>query len=477
MILRNLIRIIVLKTNSIWPFNYLNRIPYYLAIKIFIRIFSVYKEIKSIYLRHGLSEKNWVPGISDIDLTIIIDGNLSKENSYLFLQVFWKKFEKVKKFFPMLGEADIINDSEIKNWTKFSIRGYESRNWKLLYGEKNVESNYSLDPNTLSMDSLNYAITTYLEYFIPKFYSDETNRFIKEKELSRLTSKIFRYAKSSLLENDLKIKNNSDLYSELLCNILKKLKSSIENNVPKVSIENDVNDISQSFHDEDFNSNEINLKGISDYKNQIASFKISYTVRFIILKDDLKDEEIIDCVEAIRKNFSKLKVKPVILNKSLFEYLVRIYNPFVYSQLVGAREILLGDDLFLSIKQPDILYYKKALLEEIGNIILFPKKHSLISPLKIQPFLLNGFVSDINRILFLKLFLEKKILKTDFADGIEECKKNYSVYIKQTEQLITEYDSADKKKLSFDTYSLLNSLTEDIHKALLSHDNYREIAR
>ena len=474
--LRDFVRIIVLATNRVMLFSYLNRLPYYFALNIFIHVFSKFKEIKSIYLRHGLSEKNWVPGISDIDLTIIIDGNLSKENNYLFLQLFWKKFEKVKKFFPMLGEADIINDLEIKNWTKFSIRGYESRNWKLLYGKKTVESNYSLNPETLSIDSLNYAITTYLEYFVPKFYSDETTRFIKKKELSRLTSKIFRYAKASL-PDVFKVKNNSKFYSELLCNILKKLKSSIENNVSKVSIECDVKDISHSFHEEDFNSNEINLKGISDYKNQIASFTISYTVSFIILNDDLKDEEIIDCAEAIRKKLSKQKIKPIILNKTLFEYLVRFYNPFVYSQLVGARKILLGDDLLLNIKPPDILYFKKALLEETGNVILFPKKHSLISPQKIQPFLLNGFTSDVNRILFLKLFLEKKILKTDFTDGIDECKKNYFDSIKQTEQLINECDSADKKKLSFDTYSLLNNLTEDIHKALLANDKHKEITR
>ncbi|HSP87129.1 MAG TPA: hypothetical protein VLN45_03295, partial [Ignavibacteriaceae bacterium] len=123
--LRDFVRIIVLATNRVMLFSYLNRLPYYFALNIFIHVFSKFKEIKSIYLRHGLSEKNWVPGISDIDLTIIIDGNLSKENNYLFLQLFWKKFEKVKKFFPMLGEADIINDLEIKNWTKFSIRGYE----------------------------------------------------------------------------------------------------------------------------------------------------------------------------------------------------------------------------------------------------------------------------------------------------------------------------------------------------------------
>ena len=118
-----------------------------------------------------MSRKNWVPAVSDIDLTVIIDGSLTELQEYNFLKSFWKKFERLKKIFPMIGEVDILNENQIDSWTKFTIRDYETREWKLLYGAKTVTSNYKVNRALLAVDSLNFAITNFLEYFIPKFYS------------------------------------------------------------------------------------------------------------------------------------------------------------------------------------------------------------------------------------------------------------------------------------------------------------------
>ena len=62
-----LIRIAVIRSSTLWPFSYINKIPYYLAIRLFIIINKNNKLIKGIYLRHGLTEANWIPGLSDID--------------------------------------------------------------------------------------------------------------------------------------------------------------------------------------------------------------------------------------------------------------------------------------------------------------------------------------------------------------------------------------------------------------------------
>ncbi len=58
-----------------------------------------------------MSRKNWIPAVSDIDLTVIIDGSLTELQEYNFLKSFWKKFERLKKIFPMIGEVDIMNEN------------------------------------------------------------------------------------------------------------------------------------------------------------------------------------------------------------------------------------------------------------------------------------------------------------------------------------------------------------------------------
>jgi hypothetical protein len=73
----DLVRILIVKTNPYLPFSTLNKMPYYIAIKAFVQLCKGFPEIKSIYLRHGVVEGNWVPGISDIDLTLVTDSKLT----------------------------------------------------------------------------------------------------------------------------------------------------------------------------------------------------------------------------------------------------------------------------------------------------------------------------------------------------------------------------------------------------------------
>jgi len=182
--IKEIIRSTVIMTNSYWPFSYLNRIPYYFAIKVFILAFKQFNEIKSIYLRHGLIESMWVPGLSDIDLTVIIDSRLNSDQEYYFLKSFWGKFHSLKKFLPIIGEVDIIDRENIDSWTKFTVRGYESRFWKLVYGTETVKSNYIVNQERLALDSLNHAITNYTGQFLPKFYSNEKPKYLLSKGMT-----------------------------------------------------------------------------------------------------------------------------------------------------------------------------------------------------------------------------------------------------------------------------------------------------
>jgi hypothetical protein len=467
MSVKDLTRFIIIKTNSLWPFTFLNRIPYYLALKTFIYIFSSFKEVKSIYLRHGMSKKNWVPAISDIDLTIIINSNLPTEQEYSFLTVFWRKFKRLKKIFPMLGEVDILRENEVESWTRFTIRGYEAGNWKLLYGKENIRSSYRADMNLHALDSMNYAFTNYLEYFIPKFYSDREHDFIVSAELSRIASKILRYTNPSFDANKIKLNQvGRKRRAELLYNVMKGIKVPVDNiEHPAIHDNSNFKELKSIPYIEselDLEIKKIDLDNLSSCSGKIDAFIISYTVKLIILKENISSEEMIDCIDLIRKIFTGHTVKPIILNFTLFEYYLRVYNPFIYSQLLDCRRVLLGEDIFLKVKQPDYYYYRKSLIDETANVLLSPQGSSLFNRDSIRSYVQNGFTSKANKGLFLKLYLEKSIVEPRFNQCVEECKKLYPQYVQQVNHLTSNYNHIGEEQLSFDTYKLLKTLSSEI---------------
>lgn len=459
---RNLIRAAVLKTNSVFPFNILNKIPYYFALKIFVRVFSSPNEIRSIYLRHGMSRKKWVPGISDIDITLIIDEHLSHEDEFNILKLFWNKFDRLKKIFPMLGEVDILNEREIEEWSKYTVRGYETSKWILLYGKKIIKRNYVVEANLLTIDSLNFALTNYLEYFLQRFYAEDSPDYIVQKELSRLASKIFRYTGVQFEEN----RNKSGNKSELLKTVINRLEAGVD----KLNYKNEIVDpISLNVTTRESDLTHIpHIDGLSRYSNKIESFMITYTAQFIILKDDLEQEDIIDILNVIRASFKAEVVKPIILNFKIFEYMLRIYNPFLYSQLLDQRKVLMGEDSFLKVDQPDFSFYRKTLIDDLSNIFLFPRNKLVIQYKTIRQFIENNLNSIVNRMLFLKLYLEKASLEPMFNDSLTECRKNYQEQIQEVDFILINYKTLEAEKLSKDVFLLLRTLTGDIYSSLIS---------
>lgn len=326
----------------------------------------------------------------------------------------------------------------------------------------------------ISVDSLNYAITNYLEYFIPKFYSKGNPDIIVSAELSRLASKIVKYAASSFSNNNKrKNKTGLDRRAELLYSVMKGLEPSVRN--IKISAFSEEKNFKQDtlltdVNTEEFKSEyqEIDLSKLESCRDKIDAFIISYTTRFIILKDGIKDDEIIDCIETIQKVFSKQNIKPIILNFAIFEYYLKIYNPFIYSQLLDGRKVLFGEDLFLKVKQPDYYFYCKSLIEETSNILLFSRNRELIQSNSVRHFIQNGFSSKAIRGLFLKLYLEKSILEPKYNRHMDDCKKFYPQYIQQVNDLINNNNLVSEDQLSFNTYNLLKSFASDIHKSLIS---------
>ena len=131
---RDLLRTAVLATNPYWPFTHCNRWPYEGALYMFVRALRARPEIRSIYLRVPRQDA-WIPGLSDIDLTLVLQGGMSAEREYDLLTFFWRTYARLKCLFPMLGEVEILDEAEVSPWLMWTLADAHGPSWTLLHGQ------------------------------------------------------------------------------------------------------------------------------------------------------------------------------------------------------------------------------------------------------------------------------------------------------------------------------------------------------
>ncbi len=470
--IRDLVRIVVIKTNPRWPFSSLNKVPYYLAIKAFVRLCKKFPEIKSAYLRHGLIQGNWVPGISDIDLTIIIHSKLTVEEEFYFLNSFWKNHDRLKKLFPMLGEIDILNEEHIGSWTKFGMQGYESNNWRLVYGIETVKSNYIVDLKRLAIDSLNYALTYYLGYFLRKFYKQESPHYIALQELHRLVFKILRYADYFAIQSSNKNKTDGLLAdkTDMLCCILNGLEKRIQHFTPpdnqatlRIDAKDWLNGVSQKVAFDDHTSD---MRELASHYSALEGIFMAYKRNFIVLKNGLDTAVMKGHIDTIRGVFVQKVAMPAIVSSHIFEYILRFYDPFLYTHLISYGKVVNGKDLLSEIQPPDMYIFIKKVIEQTTNVLTFPQSRALISPLNRHWTLERELESMVERSLCVKLYLEKGGIKPLYSELLGETQKHYPDDYKKLHELKRNTSCSRDRFLIREAFRLLKSIANDIHKSI-----------
>jgi hypothetical protein len=135
-IARDLLRTFVLRTNGIWPLSACNRLPYSTAVRLFVNAVRGRREIASVYLRHGMTGNAWIPGLSDIDWTVILERGLEEADERDFLEWFWSTYDRLRRYFPMLGEVVILDEGEFRLWQIYSSTTSQGWSWMLLHGRE-----------------------------------------------------------------------------------------------------------------------------------------------------------------------------------------------------------------------------------------------------------------------------------------------------------------------------------------------------
>jgi hypothetical protein len=418
--MKNYIVHFVIRSNRIWPFSIVNRWPYYIALAVIKIVCQRFQEISGLYLRHGMSEKNWVPGISDIDLTVTISPHLSIEQRYRFLQKFWNVYPKVQKILPMLGEVAIISQQDLPQWTKFGIHGYQARNWKTVFGET-VDSLY-FTQNRLQEDAFCKAATYYTLQCLPRFFSSLEDDLIKRERMRRLLSRIQKFSYFTREYNE--IKGESLDTNQLLSQILDVLEKGVRNTNASFTPE-------PLPHNEKADEFSWILKPLDCLKAHIVSITILKREVYIVLRGDLKKEIVARLFATLRSTLVNGPYRPIVVTPHLFNYICSYYYPHRYDVFKEHRNVIFGRDLFLWFEPPSLSATKQYWLRGFSQIALFPHRERFFCGKSRDEYLLL-LKKNLTLIILLsenRLSTEKQLLerfpeKFAFIESIEK----YSLY-------------------------------------------------
>jgi predicted nucleotidyltransferase len=139
----------IVRTRNIPPLAVLYHGLYGFALHVLLFRLRRLSDIRTLYLRGSYSRGDWIPGLSDIDITVIFRGDVTAP-----ARRFWRCYEQLKKFFPFLGEARLADVPEFRIWQQFDYQSADFKDWKLLFGQAASAEPPVFHPLKVKLDAL-----------------------------------------------------------------------------------------------------------------------------------------------------------------------------------------------------------------------------------------------------------------------------------------------------------------------------------
>ena len=349
-------------TSGIWPLSTLSRSIYRSAIRAFGQLCSGYPEIEAAYVRNTFANREWIAGSSDIDLTIILGSDLSRQVEFQFLTVFGKSYSNLVRRFPMIGELEVLSERELPAFQSCCVptRGdlVPALNPFLVYGRDIMSQSAMSVPPRSGIRALNDALWLYQEQFLPSLAPPRT--FLRRHFSARLGRKVFRLC---TMDSGRLAANPKDLLlkdSELL---VARVHHAMERTAKLL----------MAGETQEFDRNHTPPMGpfFPVRSANVESVCTNYEGRaFVILKDNLDLNAFANAVCFDQPFWCTLKQRPVFLSRSLAIYYLRFAQPFYLAGLRRAGTIAFGANFLAQIPEPTDEALRGALLDQVRNAIL-----------------------------------------------------------------------------------------------------------
>ncbi len=376
-------------------------------------------------MRHSMANGTWVPGLSDIDATIILKHGMDSRDAFRAMARFWRAWDTVRRCFPVLGDINVIRDDFIHAWTRFTIRGYEARQWTCISGEHVVRSRYPAMQERLVRDALDHALTHYLEHILAAFLVDKTLDAVALAEYRRITAKIVRYAQFGE-PTPLQVKPaESCSWPEIVSVALSALTTAALRLMPGHAT--DVGPTSAGPPPGAVGGDKTTAAGafpgteLLDIENDaLESVMASDGILYVVLKNDAADANLVRVLTRMPALAQSCTSRIVVFTAALFDYYLYDYSPFRHGRLSDSRTVLIGSDPLAWCTAPDISSCARHICKQTGFVLTYPYSRDFLGVANgdgnISP------KSVLQRYLFLQLYLRKKSIAASHHQCSLDCR-------------------------------------------------------
>ena len=111
--IRLLVQRFVLRTGRLPPALWIYRLAYRLAFAVVRVLVSRRSEVLQVSARRGFLSGEFIPGSSDIDILVMFR-RLAPAEEERFLRWFWAFYERLRRWLPFLGEAQVLTEDEAR---------------------------------------------------------------------------------------------------------------------------------------------------------------------------------------------------------------------------------------------------------------------------------------------------------------------------------------------------------------------------
>lgn len=376
--MRELIQRAVLATNPWWPFSSVNRVPYRLALGAVRRRLGRLRGVAGIYLRHGLTRGHWVPGISDIDLTVVVEDAQGLEADYALTCAIWAEYDALRRLFPMLGELDILPQRGLRVYGRLGVPGREVRTWVTLHGPDVSPLTYREDPERVCLDATCYALLYYTDFLMPLWFDSRPRTVVGVRRMVRVADKVARYAgRASGQPHEAPARHGMEPAAAIARSLVVLEAASLRGHdrvwagdeapaeQPEVSVAASRSDQAVAIE-------------VSSAASAVSSVLQVAAKTIVLLRAGLSVSEIAVALQALGPVLAH-RAEVIVVTPAVFSYLLRFQNPFLHAALRDSGTLQYGPAVVLP-PAPHPQAFAHAVVAQAVNAIRTVRARGLVPP-------------------------------------------------------------------------------------------------
>ncbi len=433
---RALLQTAIVTSNPVFPFRHLNRLPYRLALHLFVRNCRSMPEIRGVYLRHGMAQGDWIPGISDIDLTVTVRKGLTLEEEFRVLTGFWRRQAGLRRWFPMLSDVLILSEDELDAWGRFGIWGYQMRDWNCLLGAPPA---CSYREAGLQKDALDDALYRYFDRLLAWYFEPHTE--LNCQRMRRVATRIFRHAPVELRTPE----DPALLVARTL-----------------IGLERWIAQVEETG---------ATAEGGAGAEESVI---VHHDFYLVVPGLDGKEDRNEDREAALRQRLLQLreeapKGKRVrFATRGLVQYWLRIWNPRQHQDWLTDSEIVLGKNVVREIGPPDEEAGIRSLLNSASLVLGFPQLEEVILQKRAAWFAGSAFHSMVERGCLLRMYLETGKQWLRHAHGLRAMRREHPAVEQELEEIrkLASAEGCDLVAIRLRAFRLLKENALAVRRAL-----------